>query len=367
MKPMVHLVVLGSGMIGRTIALLAANQDWDVVVVDPFNQVLSAKYDSIKYDGFNYVAENNFAKGTYFVNTMPVYEPEKVVGLIKRITELEGHYLDISEDFDCMNAIRSMFREHTGTLIAPHCGLAPGMTTVMAANMMSEFGHVENVRINVGALALNVDNEFGYVPTWSPEGLVNEYSNNNLAIVNGVATERVPDFSNVDQLVLDGATYESCPTSGGLGTMAYSVHERNAKNLNGEPICYTDNLEYRTIRYIGHWETISAYLYPPSPENRNRLLMDVSRYMTDQSQTDVVLIHIEVTGTKPAFNSPTVTNRYTKMVFGETPMLAIQETTAKGPLLVIDSHAKKLLPSRYLAQEDIRLTDGVKNSPFYYM
>ncbi len=375
MKPMVHLVVLGAGMIGRSIAFWAGREGWDVVIVDPvgFTPITSngqnPKIDYVQYDGFAYVRDHIFAKDTYFVNTMPVYDLVKVLDLVYHI-QLHGcHYLDISEDLPCSTMIRNEFLDHQGTLIAPHCGLAPGLTTVVAVDMMKKFETVDNVRINVGALPVDVDNDFGYVPTWSPEGLVNEYTNDNQTLIDGEIVVRDPDFLNVDPIIIRGIQYETCPTSGGLGTLVSTVDRNNRLDTHH----YVKNIEYRTIRYPGHWEVIDSYLgnheYPnPHPdivkEQKLRLKNDLMACMTDQDQMDRVIIHIEVVGTK---GKKKVTNRFTRIVDGISPLLAIQTTTALGPLFVIESHARKLLPSRYLPQEDIILTDGIRNSKFFYL
>ena len=375
MKPLVQLVVLGAGMIGKTIAFWAKRQDWDVIVVDPgltsdqfhyddiFHRCVNGwmekimKVDFVQNDGIDYVTNNSFAPGTYFMNTMPIYKSATVVDLIKTINKHGGHYLDLSEDLGCSLAIRAEFEKHVGTLISPHCGLAPGMSTIQCANMMTQFDEIVSATINVGALPKNVGNKYAYYPTWSPEGLVNEYVNSNRCIQDGFLTERRPNFRDIQHVYLEGIHYESCPTSGGLGTMA----------MNPPHPIY--NLEYRTLRYPGHWKIVGdllmandngvlTYMGPKT------LLSDMRGLRQQGMDQDQVLIHIEVEGIKNLRKSVA---RYTQRIMGTTPHLAIQTTTAFGPLMIIDSHAKKLLPSRYLPQEEIRLTPGIDKSPFNYL
>jgi len=390
MKPLVQLVVLGGGMIGKTIAYFAEREGWDVVLVDPFltkeqldtdpifhrsvnGGVSSHRVDFIQYDGFRYVEDHEFAPGTYFMNTMPVYDPFRVCNLVSRIRSIGGHYLDISEDLSCSLQLEKMNREHRGNLIAPHCGLAPGLSTVIAANMARVYPNLQSIRINVGALPVNVDNPYGYYPTWSPEGLVNEYSNNNLCIENWNRVERVPDFTKTRNVVIEGITYESCATSGGLGTMVRSYAETS-------PI--PTSLEYRTLRYPGHWAMIHQILMPDiidleldrpfktpsftvSEGGKRELLQVMKDSRAEGTDADRVLIHVEVSGRNTSGQNRV--SRYTRVVQGRNPFLAIQLTTAFGPLLVIDSHAKKLLPNRYLAQEEIIITDGIEQSPFNWL
>lgn len=353
MKPLVQLVVLGAGTIGQMVNTFAQYENWDVVMVDPYSDRAT-----VKYDGFDYVRDHTFAPGTYFLNAVPVYDPERVETLVRTVIEKGGHYLDLSEDLFCGDRLYEKFSTHQGNLVMPHCGLAPGMSTVLAAEMTRRFSEVESVTINVGALPLHVDNEYSYYPTWSPDGLVNEYMNPAYVIENGELVRKTPDFLSTFPVIIDGKRYESCQTSGGLGTWV--------KKPNG-----IKNLRYRTLRYPGHWDAVYDALTCPYQGNstveerkKAQFLEDMKRLRPpeDEKRPDQVVIHIEVQGMT---DKGMRTARDTYVINDWSFASAIQITTAFGPLLMIDSHAKKLLPSRYLTQESVILTPGIKASKFF--
>ena len=74
-------------------------------------------------------------------------------------------------------------------------------------------------------------------------GLINEYGNLCQGIENGEEVNMLP-LGDLEEIKIDGLTYEAFNTSGGIGSLANSYMGR-VKNIN-----------YKTIRYPGHCEKI---------------------------------------------------------------------------------------------------------------
>ena len=74
------------------------------------------------------------------------------------------------------------------------------------------------LRMRVGALPLNVTNALQYGLTWSTEGIVNEYARPCQGIVDGEERTLAP-LADVEEIKIDGLTYEAFNTSGGVGSM----------------------------------------------------------------------------------------------------------------------------------------------------
>ena len=107
------------------------------------------------------------------------------------------HYLDLTEDVKSTSFLHNLFnptmdmmshriKEHSyQQMCIPQCGLAPGAVNIIAHHLASQLDSVDTMEIRVGALPKYPTNMMKYHFTWSPEGVINEYSNRCEAIVNG--------------------------------------------------------------------------------------------------------------------------------------------------------------------------------------
>ncbi|MEM2281170.1 MAG: saccharopine dehydrogenase C-terminal domain-containing protein [Candidatus Bathyarchaeia archaeon] len=77
----------------------------------------------------------------------------------------------------------------TGVTMIPHCGLAPGISNILVGRAVSELDAVDSVHIFVGGLPDKPVLPLGYVITWSPESLIEEYTSNARIVVDGRVVE----------------------------------------------------------------------------------------------------------------------------------------------------------------------------------
>src|SRR5205814_7882035 len=129
------------------------------------------------------------------------------------------------------------------------------------------------------------NNELGYACNWSPAGIINEYLNDCEQLRGGEPVS-VPSLSDLETIVIDGASYEAFTTSGGLGTMSETFAGRVA------------SLDYKTIRYPGHCHLMRFMLHElglgRQREEAARLLSEAYPPVRD----DLVIVYAAAEGTR---------------------------------------------------------------------
>lgn len=129
------------------------------------------------------------------------------------------------------------------TWIIPNSGLAPGLANILSMHLFKQFDSVDSIFIRGGGLPLDPKPPFYFQQTFSPVGLIKEYTNPATILKNGKITtiEPLNNYELVD-IEIDGKPLqlESFTISGRISTLA--------KLLEGK----VNTLEYKTIRYKGH-------------------------------------------------------------------------------------------------------------------
>ncbi len=132
-----------------------------------------------------------------------------------------------------------------GVTTVPDLGLAPGLGNILAAGAIRGMDSVEALTIRCGGLPVDPSPPLGYALYFSIHGLLNEYSGESIVLREGriarVATLTEPEWiSFPDPVGLCVAAH----TSGGVSTLPWSLEGKVAR------------LDYKTVRYPGHWPRI---------------------------------------------------------------------------------------------------------------
>ena len=344
---MKHIVVVGAGKIGATIAeFLGGSGDYAVTVVDRSPQQLDRlettvatskiAVDIADGDALRAILAGKFAvlSAAPYHATRSIAEAAKAAG---------AHYLDLTEDVASTRAVKQL-ASGARTAFIPQCGLAPGFITIVASDLASRFDQLQDVRMRVGALPKYPSNALNYNLTWSTDGVINEYCEPCEAIVNGQLRETQP-LEELEEFSLDGILYEAFNTSGGLGTLC--------ETLAGK----VRNLNYRTIRYPGHAAIMKALLNDLRLRDRRALLKDILEHAVPVTLQDVVIVFVTVSGMRGGqLVQETYANKIYAAPLDGRVRSAIQITTAGGICAVLDMLAEGRLPQAGLVkQEDIRL------------
>ncbi len=175
-----------------------------------------------------------------------------------------------------------------GVLVAPDCGLAPGLANAIAEHLITTTpGRVRSVQMRVGALPTKPIGTLGYQLAFSPAGLINEYAEPCEIIEDGVyrTVDPLTRFETVQWA--DRGPLEAFSTAGGTSTMCHD-HEGTV-----------DSLEYKTLRFPGHGRIFAAIralgLFDETgdPSPRSVLLAALDRTLL-REDNDLVLVRVWV-------------------------------------------------------------------------
>ena len=133
-----------------------------------------------------------------------------------------------------------------GTFLIPDCGLAPGLSHLVAGRLASEYGPPESLTIYVGGVAQDPSAPYGYVVTWSPDDLLEEYVRPARIRRRGRPTE-LPVFSEREVFTIAGAGEMEAFLSDGLRTLLETLPE-------------IPDMEEKTLRWPGHVESVQPLL-----------------------------------------------------------------------------------------------------------
>ena len=344
---MKKIVVIGAGKIGSMICeLLGGCGDYQVAVIDRSAEALARLETSVGVERvqLDIADPGELARpldGAFAVLSAAPYH------LTSRVAEAAraagAHYLDLTEDVASTRRVKQL-AAGASTAFIPQCGLAPGVITIVAADLCKRFERLHDVRMRVGALPKYPSNALNYNLTWSTDGLINEYCEPCEAIVNGELHETAP-LEELEEFALDGVTYEAFNTSGGLGTLCETLAGK-ARNLN-----------YKTIRYPGHAHIMKALLNDLRLRDRRDVLKDILENAVPATLQDVVIVFVTVSGVQDGrLVQETYANKIYSQPVGGVVRSAIQVTTAAGICGVLDLLAEGQLRGRgFVRQEEIAL------------
>ena len=350
-----RVLLLGAGKIGRMIArLLVDTGDYDVVAGDqyaPSLKRIAAKtgVSTIEVDATNRAALTKAMHGRDTVLSALSFHHNQLVAEVALESGL--NYFDLTEDIETTRRVRAIAEKaKPGQIFMPQCGLAPGFISIVANHLTQYFDELETVHMRVGALPQFPTGSLKYNLTWSTDGLINEYCNPCDAIHNGQRISVLP-LEGLEHFSLDGVRYEAFNTSGGLGTLAESLTDK-VRELN-----------YKTVRYMGHRDHMILLVNELRLSERRELLKDILESAVPITFQDVVVTFCTVTGYRNGdlVQRSDARKIYHSEITGEN-WSAIQITTASGLCAVLDLHIHGGLAKRgFVRQEDVDFNEFLRN------
>jgi saccharopine dehydrogenase-like NADP-dependent oxidoreductase len=132
----------------------------------------------------------------------------------------------------------------TCVTIVPDCGLAPGISNLLVGHAAANLDKVKTVHIMVGGLPEKPIPPVGYVITWSPESLIDEYTRKAGIVRKGKRTQ-VEVFSELEEIDFPRVGKLEAFLTDGLRTLSYTIPD-------------AEEMWEKTLRYPGHAEKIRA-------------------------------------------------------------------------------------------------------------
>lgn len=246
-----RLLVIGSGMMGRAIVwdILKSDQLERVTVIDRDEKALrtlrlAGKRKKVRTVSMDIGQAKPLAKLMQEADTVISAVTYKFNYELARLAVRNGcNFCDLGGNNAIVKKEFTLHREaqRQGVTVIPDCGLAPGLVSVLTAHGFGLCETVERVRLRVGGLPVNPKPPLNYQLVFSVHGLINEYAEPCVNIVDGKIT-RVPPMEDVEELEFPEpfGKLEAFNTSGGTSTLPYTYRGK------------IKNLDYKTIRYPGH-------------------------------------------------------------------------------------------------------------------
>lgn len=254
-----NIVVLGSGMMGQAIAFDLCNYSCfdDITIVDQDEQALLSAKKILEGEKINFLVinvekaddvKNLFENYDMAISAIPYrfnYE------LAKMAVETKTHFLDLGGNNSIVEKERNLFEQarKQDITIIPDCGLAPGLVSTITRDIVERMDSVDYVKLRVGGLPVDPKPPLDYQIVFSPNGLINEYTENAMVLDHGQIVEKksMTDIETI-QFSEPFKEMEAFLTSGGCSTLPYTYKDK------------IDYLDYKTIRYPGHCEKFKILL-----------------------------------------------------------------------------------------------------------
>jgi len=353
-----HVLVAGSGKIGSLIATLLANSgNYRVFLTDinsetPLAKKVVTQTQHLTFSRLDaespaivdsFIREHNIET---VVSCLPFFCN---IALAEAAHKAKVNYFDLTEDTHSASTIRNL-AENTDKAFVPQCGLAPGFISIVANDLMRQFAKLDSIKMRVGALPVNISNALQYSLTWSTDGLINEYGNLCAAIENGQEVTLLP-LDDLEEIKIDGLTYEAFNTSGGIGSLADTWKGK------------VHSISYKTIRYPGHCNKMRFLMNDLKLNDDRETLKRILENSLPKTGQDVVLVYVSVVGQQDGI---LIEKNYVRKFYprriNNTDWSAIQLTTASSLCAVLDLVVKN--PDKYngfVAQENFSLQQLTQN------
>jgi lysine 6-dehydrogenase len=236
--------------------------------------------------------------------------------------------------------------------IIPDCGLAPGMVSVLAAQIFDQFDTVETLSIRAGGLPLQPQNPLRYMLVFSVHGLINEYIEPAVILQDGKIST-VPSMTAIEELEFPApfGKLEAFYTSGGTSTLPLTYRGK------------IQNLSYKTIRYPGHCQLFKAMI-DLGFTSRRAITMDKRKYTRrvifenllleplTYSSEDAVLIRLLGRGTKNGVNKQVT---YEAIEYGDrrNKLTAMMRTTAFPATIILSMLLSGRIQARGVLRQEV--------------
>ena len=344
---MTNVLLLGAGTIGRMIAtLLLQSGDYVVRVADSDAEALRrlhAKFgvETVVLDAANEAQLASAMTGVQAVISALTFSLNPTVARVALASGVS--YFDLTEDVSTTAAVRELAANaKVGQIFMPQCGLAPGFVGIAANHLAKKFDTLDSLLLRVGALPEFPTNSLKYNLTWSTDGLINEYCNPCDVIHQGKRQDCWP-LEGLEHLSIDGVEYEAFSTSGGLGTLC-ETFEGHLREMN-----------YKTVRYIGHRDRMLFLLDELRLRERRELLKEILENALPRTLQDVVVVFCTATGQRDGQMVQLWDARKVyHQTHGDEVWSAIQITTAASICAVLDLHINGQLPNTgFVRQEQV--------------
>ena len=272
--------------------------------------------------GTNAALDEALAAGDLLLDCLPGKEAPRMAGFAR---QHELHYANLTEHVEETEQIQQIAAGASRGFLL-QTGLAPGYVNILGHSLYQRFcreqgtDKADSLEMRVGALTTTARPPHHYGFTWSPSGVATEYVKPATVLRDHQRTTR-PSLSERCTVVLDGITYEEDLTSGGAADLPAALEGK------------VRNLDYKTLRYPGHYAWIEQLLAAaPAGEDRIAYLQARMEETVPFLEDDLVVIYaaVEGRGKDATLRRLESTLHIRPSRAGARTLKAIQSTTTAG-------------------------------------
>jgi saccharopine dehydrogenase-like NADP-dependent oxidoreductase len=226
------------------------------------------------------------AAGDILLDCLPGKEAPRMAGFAR---QHDLHYANLTEHVEETEEIRRIAAGASRGFLL-QTGLAPGYVNVLGLSLYQRFcrecgtDQADSLEMRVGALTATARPPHYYGFTWSPSGVATEYVKP-ASVLRDSRRTTLPSLSERCTVVLDGITYEEDLTSGGAADLPAALEGK------------VRSLDYKTLRYPGHYDWIEQLLAAaPAGEDPIAHLQARMEEIVPFLEDDLVVIYAAVEG-----------------------------------------------------------------------
>ncbi len=299
---MPHATILGAGMVGSVMAADMA-ADFTVTVADSRPAALDAAVARAAALGRAVrPLQADLANPAALKRAI---EPADIVlgalasrigfATLRTVIEAGRNFCDISFFPEDALALDALARERGVTAVVD-CGVAPGMSNLIAGHEAAQLDHTESIAIYVGGLPRERRLPFQYKAAFAPGDVIEEYTRPARLVEHGKVVVREP-LTEPEFLDFPGLGTLEAVNTDGLRSLAATLRVPHMKE--------------KTLRYPGHYDLMRAFratgLFGTEPIDIRGVKVvprDVTaalmfpQWTYDPGEEDLTVMRIIVTGTR---------------------------------------------------------------------
>tara|TARA_R110000824_G_scaffold282601_4_gene470867 strand:- start:924 stop:1973 length:1050 start_codon:yes stop_codon:yes gene_type:complete len=247
--------IVGAGNMGKAIAWAMESLDHDVVVLDQDAKAISDCQKILKPSRHKFIRGTSYQmlKGcSMVISSLPYHQNLKLATFC---IDNGIKYFDLGGCVKVSEKINEYANRKAERSVMTDLGLAPGWVNIVAENLYREYteskGEIPNsITMMAGGLPQRPANTLKYGCTWSYAGLINEYRDSCIVLINGLQDVQRGMGGFEESIQTEIGELEAFYTSGGAAHTIATMQRRKVPNC-----CY------KTLRYPGHHRIVNFLIH----------------------------------------------------------------------------------------------------------
>ncbi|MEM4482728.1 MAG: saccharopine dehydrogenase C-terminal domain-containing protein [Candidatus Methanomethylicia archaeon] len=179
-------------------------------------------------------------------------------------------------------------------ILVPGCGVAPGLSNILARYGTYRMDKVESIKVRVGGIPINPKPPLEYGKFFSLESVINEYTRPVRIIIDGKLVN-VPALSGLEQIELPEVGQLECFYTDGLATLPYTIG--NVKEMWEKTIRWPGHVnKILTLRELGFFNEDKTEVHGIEIRPVDLSLKLLNEKLMEEE--DIIILLVDVTGYK---------------------------------------------------------------------